>query len=404
MNRKYLNVIVGLLITSLLCACASNDEYMTINGVKIKAKLVDSGYYLDKASLSEVQLKDAIDRIVTIEKPNPLGTVEFSKKIEDITIDSTNPTEVTQQEVEAKVEEIRDDYQEERIVTQKRPCANGDTVILNYTGKIDGVEFAGGKAVDEEITLGEGKMLEDFEKGIIGHRAGANFAIPLVFPKDYPEESLRGKKAIFSCLIKYIREKVTPEFDDEFAIAHSKTGATTSEAYRKEIEDTIKFRHEYAIKEQNRTALFNEIYQISVCTPSEDGLAWQFSKLITEQKRLADLRDVSYQEQMTNGYYTLADVLLSYKMQAGQYMIEPMILDELQRKYNIDFTEEDKMQWFNDLCVYNDYGSDVTYKLYSNSMGEPYIQDNARRAHVMDEVLKKIKINIVENIEQTQEQ
>ncbi|MCQ2609457.1 MAG: hypothetical protein MJ151_01500, partial [Lachnospiraceae bacterium] len=223
---------------------------------------------------------------------------------------------------------------------------------------------------------------------------GKNFNVTIVFPNDYQEESLRGKKAIFSCLIKYIREKVTPEFDDEFAVAHSKKGATTSEAYRKEIEDTIRFRHEYAVREQERTALFNEIYQIAVCTPSEDGLAWQFSKIVTEQKRLADLRDVSYEEQMTNGYYTLQDVLFGYTMQANQYIIEPMILDELQKRYNITFTDEDKMEWFNNLCVYNDYGSDVTYKLYSNSMGEPYIQDNARKAKVMDEVLKKVKVNI----------
>ncbi|MCQ2609711.1 MAG: FKBP-type peptidyl-prolyl cis-trans isomerase, partial [Lachnospiraceae bacterium] len=175
MNKKYVNIIAGLLIASILCACGTSDEYMVINGTKIKTKLVNSGYYLDKASLSEAQLKDAIDRIVTIEKPESLGTVEFSKKIEDISIESASPSEVTVQEVESAIEKKRDEYQEERIVTKKRACQKGDTVIMNFTGKVDGVEFPGGKAVDEEITLGDGKMLEDFEKGIIGHMPGKNF-------------------------------------------------------------------------------------------------------------------------------------------------------------------------------------------------------------------------------------
>ena len=56
-------------------------------------------------------------------------------------------------------------------------------------------------------------VLEDMDKGIIGHTPGNKFNVAVVFPYDYQEESLRGKKAIFSCLIKYIKEKVTPEID-----------------------------------------------------------------------------------------------------------------------------------------------------------------------------------------------
>jgi trigger factor len=98
-----------------------------------------------------------------------------------------------------------------------RPAVKGDRVIVDYSGTIDGVEFPGGQGKDQAITVGEGRMLPEFEAALAGVTAGDNKAFEVSFPQDYHGKDVAGKTAVFSVNVKAVDEPVLPEVDAEFA-------------------------------------------------------------------------------------------------------------------------------------------------------------------------------------------
>lgn len=94
---------------------------------------------------------------------------------------------------------------------------NGDRVTIDFVGKIDGVEFAGGKAEDFVYVLGEGRMLPEFEQATLGLKEGESKTFPLTFPEDYHGKEVAGKTAEFTITLKKVEWAHMPEVDDAFA-------------------------------------------------------------------------------------------------------------------------------------------------------------------------------------------
>ncbi len=101
-------------------------------------------------------------------------------------------------------------------VAAERAAAEGDRVTVDFTGKLDGVEFAGGKG-QMPIVLGEGRMLPDFEKGISGMKTGESRTFDVKFPDDYSAENLKGKTAQFDATATAVEAPVLPAIDAELA-------------------------------------------------------------------------------------------------------------------------------------------------------------------------------------------
>ena len=117
-----------------------------------------------------------------------------------------NPVEVTEDEVNAYVVE-HVGHEEEEIATVERAAADGDVVNINYVGKIDGVEFEGGSAEDQDVLLGSGSMIEGFEDGIVGINVGETKTINVTFPEDYHNEELSGKAATFDITLNAVYDE-----------------------------------------------------------------------------------------------------------------------------------------------------------------------------------------------------
>ncbi|HRK19346.1 MAG TPA: trigger factor [Hyphomicrobiaceae bacterium] len=125
----------------------------------------------------------------------------------------------------AKVDAADVDRGVEEIVTRAtqhedeegRAAADGDRVTIDFVGRIDGVEFAGGKGEAMPVVLGRGGFIPGFEEGLIGAKAGETRTIKATFPEGYPEASLAGKTAEFETTVKAVGKPVKPAVDDEFA-------------------------------------------------------------------------------------------------------------------------------------------------------------------------------------------
>ena len=119
-----------------------------------------------------------------------------------------------------------------------RKSGDGDRVIVDFVGTVDGEEFQGGSGKEIPVVLGEGQMLADFEKGLKGMQAGEEKTIKVKFPKDYPAEELAGKKADFAITMRKVTEEVLPALDDEFAASFNVTEGGL-EQFRKDVRENM---------------------------------------------------------------------------------------------------------------------------------------------------------------------
>lgn len=123
--------------------------------------------------------------------------------------------EVPEEIVEREIERIREGFA--RLEPVERPAAEGDVLLIDFEGLIDGKAFDGGKAGDYLLELGGGQLVEGFEEQLAGASAGEARQVAVSFPADYRAERLAGREAVFAVDVKEVREKVLPELDDGFA-------------------------------------------------------------------------------------------------------------------------------------------------------------------------------------------
>jgi trigger factor len=117
--------------------------------------------------------------------------------------------------VEREVERIREGFA--KLEPVERAAAEGDVLLVDFEGLLDGQAFEGGKASDYLLELGAGQLIEGFEEQLSGAAAGATRKVEVTFPDDYQAEQLAGEDAVFAVEVKEVREKVLPELDDDFA-------------------------------------------------------------------------------------------------------------------------------------------------------------------------------------------
>jgi trigger factor len=123
--------------------------------------------------------------------------------------------EIPDEIVDTEVERIREGFA--RLDPVERAAADGDSLLIDFEGFVDGTAFQGGTAQDYLLALGSGQLIEGFEEQLVGAGAGEEREVKVTFPGDYQAEHLAGEDAVFKVKVKEVREKVLPELDDDFA-------------------------------------------------------------------------------------------------------------------------------------------------------------------------------------------
>lgn len=166
---------------------------------------------------------------------------------------------ITEEDVEDVLNRIAESFAETSVV--KRAAKLGDEVIIDFTGKKDGVEFAGGSAKDFKLRLGSGQFIPGFEDGIVDHEVGDSFDLNLTFPEDYGNKEMAGAKTVFGVLLKQVNEVKTPAIDDELA---KKTGAFEKlEDLRKDIRKNLEEQAQKQADDQYKDRLLAKLVEVS---------------------------------------------------------------------------------------------------------------------------------------------
>src|SRR3954454_4075203 len=123
--------------------------------------------------------------------------------------------EVPDEIVDTEVERLREGFA--RLEPVEREGKEGDSLLVDFEGFLDGSAFQGGAAEDYLLALGSEQLIEGFEEQLVGANAGEEREVNVTFPEDYQAEHLAGEDAVFKVKVKEVREKILPELDDDFA-------------------------------------------------------------------------------------------------------------------------------------------------------------------------------------------
>jgi len=144
--------------------------------------------------------------------------------------------EVTEGDIDAMVANLRE--QRPRFEAVERECREGDRVTMDFEGRIDGEPFEGSKGEDVAVLLGSGRMLKDFEAGIVGVRADEHRAVNVPYPADYHNAALAGRTAAFDVHVKKVEERRLPDLDEEFCREYGVLEGGV-EQLRREVRDNM---------------------------------------------------------------------------------------------------------------------------------------------------------------------
>lgn len=213
MKKRAVIISAFLAASLMLTGCSWND---------IKAKFTGEDGSTQTASGSAIVIED-YDPEECITVPEYKG-IEVDCKISD-------------EDVQAEIDSFLQDNSTEKKI-KKGACKEGDSVNIDYVGKIDGKAFDNGTAEDQTITLGSSGYIPGFDDGVIGMKVGQTKDIDVTFPDDYSTTELAGKPAVFTITLNYISETEIPKLTDK--LVSEKTDYKTVDEYKKATEENLK--------------------------------------------------------------------------------------------------------------------------------------------------------------------
>lgn len=274
---------------------------------------------------------------------------------------------ITDESVKAEVDYILADYATEKQVTD-RAVVDGDTVNIDYIGRIDGVPFENGSTdgKGEDVTIGVTQYIDDFLEQIIGHTPGETFDVEVTFPEDYGVEELNGKDAVFAVTLNYIIETIMPELSDEF-VAEKLSGSNGWNTVSEMETDIRNNLQDIALSNYIQNYLFENA---NVKSLPESLLKYQENALIQNF-----IIEASYYNMEINEFLMIyasissTEELLEFYREDNKRTAELyLILQAIAEKENITVADDDVAKFFIKYLGTEDYSQ------YKASLGMPYLK------------------------------
>ncbi len=247
------------------------------------------------------------------------------------------PVEITEQDVDKELENRR--KRNGRLETVEREAADGDTVLIDFEGFIDGVAFEGGKAENHSLRLGSGQFIPGFEEQLNGVKAGDEKDVNVTFPEEYQAGELAGKPAVFKVKVHEVKENVLPELDDEFAKDVSEF--ETLAEYREDLKRKLQTVREKSAAEEFEGRLLDKLLE---------GLEADIPACMIEQQLDRIAEDFEYrlraQGMTLDGYLQMSGMDMdgfrnTFRDRAEHQVKTTLALEAVVKAENFDVTEED---------------------------------------------------------------
>ena len=302
-------------------------------------------------SVSDLNVDENGNLVLTIECGlYPVATLGQYKGIEAPKAAVT----VTDEEVDEDIKQLAS--RNSSISTVERAAKDGDTVIIDFDGYMDGVAFDGGKGENYTLRLGSGTFIPGFEDQVVGMAAGDEKDVEVTFPADYGTQELAGKPATFKVKVHEVKETLVPELDDEFAKDVSETAET--------LEDLKKERREKLEKDKADEAEHN--FKNEVVKKAMDNLQVVIPDAMVEAQ-LDDMMNQYAMNMQSSGFTleqyaqmmgtTIQGLREQSREGAVQQIRNTLLLEKVAEEENIQVSDEELEEEYQTMA--KEYDMDV---------------------------------------------
>jgi trigger factor len=264
--------VIGELLQSSFAEAVSANRLAPAGSPRIEPQSIDEGQDLRYIATFEVFPEIALQ---------PIESLEIVR----------TTAEVAPSEVDAMLERLR--KQQLKFNAVSRAAATGDRVTIDFEGCIDGVPFTGGKGENVAIVLGAGRMLPEFEQGLVGTSAGDDKEVEVHFPANYRATELGGKLAKFKIRVRTVEESQLPDLDEEFCKTFGVNEGGLNKL-REEVADNMRRELEQTLRNQNKTVVMDKLLLANPIDVPKTLIESQIHEMQTEAMRRSGAKDASH--------------------------------------------------------------------------------------------------------------
>ncbi|WP_314031353.1 trigger factor [Mogibacterium timidum] len=255
-------------------------------------------------------------------------------------------SEVTDADVDADLKRIQ--QSQARLETvEGRKTQDGDTVVIDFDGSIDGKHFDGGNAENFELKLGSGQFIPGFEEQLIGKDAGETVDVKVTFPENYNAKDLAGKDALFETKIHEIKVEVLPEIDDDLAsdVSEFETLAELKADVKKNLEKNARDGDETQMKNE----LLDKLCETNEVDVPASMVEDEIDRMLNEMNQQLAYQGMSLDQYMQILGQTMKDVREGARVDANKRVAMRILIRAVVAKEGIEATEaelEDELRKF----------------------------------------------------------
>lgn len=233
---------------------------------------------------------------------------------------------VKDEDVENEIKRLQESRSRLVDVTD-RAVENGDTVVIDYSGSVDGVKFEGGTAEKQTLVIGSGSFIPGFEDQIIGMKIGEDKDLKVKFPEEYHAENLKGKDAVFAVKLHEIKKKELPEVNDEFI--KDAAGAESVDAYKKEVRERLEKQNADRAEREIEDAIVQKITDNASVEIPDAMIESQIDRMVQEMDYRLSYQGLKLADYLKYIGQTMEDYRKNYREQAEKLVKSQLVIEKI---------------------------------------------------------------------------
>jgi len=248
--------------------------------------------------------------------------------------------EVPPEAVQAEVDRLRESFA--RLDSVERPAEEGDHLVVDFVGRVDGEEFKGGQARDYMLELGGGRLIEGFEEQLVGATAGEHRRVEVDFPADYQAEELQGRHATFDVEVKDVKRKELPALDDDFASEASEFD--TVDELRGDIEHKLEHAQEHTIEDEFREAAVDAAAAEADLSLPDDLVKARAEEMWERTERMLAAQGISAETYLQASGKTREEMIEQASEDAAQQLSREAVLEAVADAESIEVSDDELLE------------------------------------------------------------
>jgi len=304
---------------------------------KYYSEVLDKEPSIEAVASPEIDIKKISEKgismiaIVPVKPEVTLGEykgIKFKKNVYNVKDEDVDAEIARLQERNSRMVEVTD-----------RAVKDGDTVIIDYSGSVDGVKFDGGTAEKQTLVIGSKTFIPGFEEQVIGMNIGEDRDINVKFPEEYHAENLKGKDAVFAIKLHEIKVKELPELTDDFI--KDAVGAESVAAYKEETKARLEKQNADRADRELEDEIVKKITETSETDICDALIENQIDRMVQEMEYRMSYQGLKLDDYLKYMGKTMEEFRKGYEEQAKEIVKSQLVIEKIIETEKIEATEED---------------------------------------------------------------